>query len=43
MCCSPCGRQESDTTEQLNWTELITKQTHREETSGSQWGEWQNR
>ena len=21
VCCSPCGRRESDTTEQLNWTE----------------------
>ena len=22
MCCSPWGHKESDTTEQLNWTEL---------------------
>ena len=22
MCCGPCGREESDTTERLNWTEL---------------------
>ena len=22
VCCSPWGRKESDTTEQLNWTEL---------------------
>ena len=22
MCCSPWGRKESDTTEQLNWTKL---------------------
>ena len=24
VCCSPWGRKESDTTERLNWTELIT-------------------
>ena len=23
-CCGPWGRKESDTTEQLNWTELIS-------------------
>jgi len=23
VCCSPWGRKESDTTEQLNWTELL--------------------
>ena len=28
-CCSPWGRKESDTAEQLNWTELIT--SHRKE------------
>ena len=26
MCCSPWGRKESDTTERLNWTVLLTKQ-----------------
>ena len=24
-CCSSCGRKESDTTEQLNWTELVPR------------------
>ena len=27
VCCSPWGCKESDTTEQLNWTELIWKCT----------------
>ena len=27
MCCSPWGRKESDTTERLNWTELIYNKT----------------
>ena len=27
VCCSPWGRKESDTTEQLNWTELWKKNT----------------
>ena len=26
-CCSPCGHKESDTTEWLNWTEVIHKQS----------------
>ena len=33
VCCSPWGRKESDTTEQLNWTEL--KELHLFFTSGS--------
>ena len=29
VCCSPWGRKESDTTEQLNWTELnVTEAFH---------------
>ena len=25
VCCSPCGREESDTTERLNWWTMLTK------------------
>ena len=28
VCCSPCGRKESDTTEQLNWTKLYPLPVH---------------
>ena len=35
-CCSPWGRQESDTTERLNWTELdATTDYH------TKWGKWE--
>ena len=27
VCCSPWGRRESDTTERLNWRELVTEST----------------
>ena len=27
-CCGPWGREESDTTEQMNWTELQHRQDH---------------
>ena len=28
MCCSPWGHKESDTTEQLNWTEVLREKIH---------------
>ena len=37
VCCSPRGRKESDTTEQLNWTELMKQkqnQKYGEQTGG---------
>ena len=45
-CCSPWGRKESDTTEQLNWTELVwiprkLEERRQERVQNSRWSEAQ--
>ena len=40
-CCSPWGREESDTTEQLNWTELIRNEIfHLLQHGWTLWASW---